>query len=339
MITVPFKRIVRYFVGRILYSSGMLEMLLRINCRNKAFILMYHRVLPSIHMGGGLVEPGMYVTPASLEMHIMLLQKMFTIIPLHELIARIQSRQEIGRCCSLTFDDGWKDNFDYAYPILKRHEVPATIFVTTGLLGTNKWFWPDEVSFLLMNTLENIPITQDIDPHLGEAIEKFMRGLSQEKVLSDIIFRMKAMCPEDRDRTLIHLRKICHGQPSERALLSWDEVHEMFDSRLIAFGSHTVNHTLLDQVAPDIMHREISVSGLMLRRDLGAADLVFAYPNGNYTHDVATAVQDNGYVGAVTTVRGFVGKKVDLFQLPRIGMHEDISSSAASFLFRLLTGR
>jgi peptidoglycan/xylan/chitin deacetylase (PgdA/CDA1 family) len=72
--------------------------------------------------------PGMYVSEEAFEMHMEWIKKFFDVVKLEDIIHQIQNKLEWDKPqCAITFDDGWKDNYEYAFPILKRHNIPATI--------------------------------------------------------------------------------------------------------------------------------------------------------------------------------------------------------------------
>ncbi len=114
-------------------------------------ILSYHRVLPRDFSELNIVEPGMFVFDDTFEMHIVELLKHFEPVDLSQWLAkRTRGERLPDRAVALTFDDGWRDNYEFAYPILTRHVVPATIFVVTSLAGTNHSFWPERLARRLM---------------------------------------------------------------------------------------------------------------------------------------------------------------------------------------------
>ena len=90
----------------------------------------------------------MYVTTDTFDRQIQFLKKKFEVVHLEELLSNVLSGRQIGRHCAITFDDGWLDNYTQAFPILTKYQIPATIFLSTGLIGTNRLFWPEEFSLL-----------------------------------------------------------------------------------------------------------------------------------------------------------------------------------------------
>src|SRR2546422_5617095 len=119
--------------------------------RGRVLILGYHRVLSDAELHRQFVQPGMYVQERVFETHLRFLREHFRIISFTEFFvlqhARAWDPQE--RYCIITFDDGWLDNYLYAYPILRRYQTPATIFVSTAVIGSEEWLWPDKLAWLL----------------------------------------------------------------------------------------------------------------------------------------------------------------------------------------------
>ena len=97
----------------------------------------------------------MYVSKDVFEMQMQFLKEHFTVVSFGELLDLWTQKtyDQSKRYCVITFDDGWLDNYIYAYPVLKKYEIPATIFLPTAFVGTNKWFWPDKIGFILRHYL------------------------------------------------------------------------------------------------------------------------------------------------------------------------------------------
>src|SRR6267378_2787721 len=140
----------RSALASFLHLAGVNSWKLGRYSRDDIAILMYHRVIPMKQMGPA-VQAGMVVEPDTLDLHLRYLRSHFEIIPLSDLV----SFEHVGAydqlktpLCVLTFDDGSYDFYEYAYPILKTHQAPATVFLPTDFIGTDRWFWTDRVGFL-----------------------------------------------------------------------------------------------------------------------------------------------------------------------------------------------
>jgi len=321
-----------------MYYSGLLNRSSYYSIAKKNLILMYHMVVKSPVNFGISLQPGMYVTEKTFEEHMVFLKKTFSIIPLSEILGRISKGQSIRGCCSITFDDGWRDTYDIAFPLLKRYQVPAMVFLAAGYIGTHKWFWPEEVTWCLEMLLKQDAgnaETNDLIKHFLPAMDR-NRKMNHTDLIDGAVERVKKYRPDEREALLEAMRKALPDRSKNRLLMNWDEVAEMHKSGLVSFGAHTVNHIYLDQVEPEIARLEISSSKQVIEDRLGVPVTSFAYPNGNYTPLIIGMLEQSGFLGAVTTKRGYVDKNTPLMEMPRISMHDDVSKTIPLFFSRLL---
>jgi peptidoglycan/xylan/chitin deacetylase (PgdA/CDA1 family) len=307
--------------------------------KNNAVIFMYHRVLPQdLAQGTDIpVEPGMYVTPASLRLHLCYLKAHFFIISLAELVRRLQAGEDISRCAVVTFDDGWQDNYTYAFPLLKELKVPATIFLASGFIGTSRWFWPEEISWAVLAVRRKRVDVSLLPDALSGIMREVHMNMEVEESIERIISEVKSWNEPQR----LSVAKSCSSlrektaRESERLLMNWDEAREMLQSRLVSFGAHTVSHAMLDQLPLEQVQRELVECATAIHSEIGVSVEYFAYPNGNYTQQVLSTLPAFGITAAVTTKNGLVNGNSPLLELPRIAIHEDVSHTQALFQWRL----
>jgi len=307
----------------------------------KAFVLMYHRVLPSPNHQPFHIQAGMYVTTASFEKQVSFLKKRFRVVFIEDLVKKIQRRENIDGLCAITFDDGWLDNYIEAFPVLKKHQVPSTVFLSTGFVSTDRIFWPEEICYFLDRHREENPAIEGAPLSLAifcREISKF-HPYDRGEFLDRSIEILKRYPVNERDDILKYFRCMFTKEPVPRQMLSWDESREMLMSGLVRFGSHTVNHEILDQISLQKAEEEILQSRKEIENNLGVTPECFAYPNGNLTPELKGILVRNGYIGAVITRKGFVGNDCDLFEIPRIGIHEDVSCTIPFFRSRIIFKR
>ncbi len=118
--------------------------------KNIKIILLYHRVVTETPKG--LYDPGLFVTASTFEMHINEIKRLFKIVPLENII---QSNGREGRLCAITFDDGWIDNYEVAFPIIKKYQIPITIFISPETIGSNLFFWSESLWSLANRVVAN----------------------------------------------------------------------------------------------------------------------------------------------------------------------------------------
>jgi len=285
----------------------------------KTLILMYHRVIPSGRVPLAFVQPGMYVTANTFERHVRYLADRFECVTFREWLSLSDSGRwsDSTRYCIVTFDDGWLDTYEHAYPLLRRYGVPATIFLPTGLVGSTEAFWPDRLGDLLQ-----------------------WRGLGTPHDWNASIERAKELGDQERETLIERLAADVgdHG-PVSRRLVNWQEVREM-SRHGMAFGSHSITHANLTRLEPAALERELRGSLETLRAHDGVNWVpVLAYPNGDHTDDVAAAARSAGYRAAVTTRGGVEAPRLsDPFRLKRIALHDDVSRSIPVMAFQIARG-
>lgn len=309
----------------------------------RLLVLMYHRILPPGDQRTRFEEPGMLVTPESFSMHLEILGRYFDFTSLSQWIEnRSKGVQLAPMACAITFDDGWMDNYEFAYPLLKKHSVPATIFLVSDMIGTSRRFWPERLARLVVTTARKRSRYRH-HPALSWIRELSASNRAHDtdptpEELSEVIARAKNTTDREiNDRLDFIERELGLDGSTARtpALLSWTQVSEMMDSGLIEPGSHTCNHTRLNAgLARKLLENEIIQSKQTIEKQTGRPAGIFCFPNGDYTPEALGLVKRH-YTGAVTTVKGWNSVTVDNYLLRRIGIHEDIAASRSAFLARV----
>lgn len=276
-------------------------------------ILIYHRIAPERDIG--FLKP---LHPEIFEKQIEYLKQNYNIISLPELQDLVKNKCiPKEKTVIITIDDGYKDNYLYAYPIFKKHNVPATIFLSAGNIEHNEPFWCDEISALI---------------HLTSKKELKLKGFqnynlihSQEKYfcISNLIEKIKRYSLDERIKAinnLIDATDIDIPDELNHLVLSWNDIKKMNDN-VINFGAHTVTHTILTNLKSEDAMCEISGSKEIIEDHLGNNIDTFSYPNGTYDDfncSVASLVQKAGFTCAVTTIPSLVTSKSNLFTLGRV---------------------
>ena len=302
-------------------------------------ILAYHRVLPPEHPDRLTEQPGMYVSPDTLSMHIKLLKSHFDIVTVEEWAHRSTSNKPLpARACALTFDDGWRDNLEYAFPILRAERVPATMYVVTDLVGTVYDFWPNRIARLLGN--RDMLDARHWPAWFTEILRGVTKASTERRALSaEEIDRVITTCKfHFTDDSMFELLKILETDETSvphrarRNLLSWDEIRTLSDSGIFSFGSHTRRHRrLTSNLSTPVLKDEICESRRILEDRLGKPVESFCYPNGDFCTAALELVQVS-YCAAVTMQRGTNSPNSARHLMQRVGIHDAASSTKPAFL-------
>jgi peptidoglycan/xylan/chitin deacetylase (PgdA/CDA1 family) len=303
-------------------------------------ILTYHRVLPSDSPERLIEQPGMYVSPQTLDLHLSQLGRRFELVHLDDWMRRAGRGEPLPRlACALTFDDGWRDNFQFALPVLRRHGAPATIFLVSRYIGSAQRFWPNRLMSLLAKSFgdpDSVRYPEALRPIVEPALAvAAQRGVFRVEDADRAIVGAKRF-DEQRIRDLIAAaERSCGPTAQARDTLSGEEVAQMAATGLVRFGSHTATHFRLGgRASLQELEREISLSKRELQDICGQEIDLFCYPNGETSTEAVAWVRRN-YLGAVTSRQGWHRASADPHLVRRIGVHEDISNTASSFLARV----
>ncbi|MCZ7582454.1 MAG: polysaccharide deacetylase family protein [Deltaproteobacteria bacterium] len=307
----------------------------------RTVILCYHRVVD-----GPLdaYQPGMVVSRALFRRHLEWLGRRFRFLTLEE-FARGFLTDEVpaAPCAIVTFDDGWLDNYEVAFPILREMGIPATIFLPTDYIGTGLVYWQSRVERAMRAVYERRHILARAYPEEGQPAraafvqELLIRETPLALMIDRAVLETKVLPRGEFDEVCAFLERIGDVDgDGPREIVNWDEVRAMAADG-IRFGSHSASHRIMTTLSAAENQAEASGSMRVMERELGEAPTCFAYPNGDADDVVAREVRRAGYLCAVTVDTGFANRATDLFGLPRFSMHEGGAFSGAALDF-LLSG-
>ena len=255
--------------------------------RNTPKIMMYHSFSDSEKEGS--------VSKEHFEWQLQTIKKNYVPMSLIDLAELNENKKPIPKnVVVITIDDGYKNVFDYAFPLLKKYQVPATFFVTTNFIAQTDWLWPDKVKYLLGNT-------QTQETHIE------FNGTKTELNFGAINHLCLNLENDKKLKFIEHLANrltiaLPVGPPDEFASCTWQQLEEM-QSNGIEIGSHTLSHPSLGQVSHEQANLEIEHSLAVINTHLGTIPRTFCYPNGqpnDYNSNVIQMVDAAGYKAAVT---------------------------------------
>jgi len=300
-------------------------------------ILGYHRVLPKKHPEDELMQPGMKIRPETLEMHIQMLKQHFQIVSLSEWICKARAGEELPKkSVALTFDDGWIDNYEYAYPILKREQVPATIFLVSSMIGTNKQFWPERVVKIIAYIKSMNNQVCDRNQLAWFNNNQFdIANANSDDALDVLISHLKGSSDMEIYEDLKVFSDIESQFASHPQMLNKEQLLEMEESGLISYGAHTRNHYRLNKIYDQqLLEDEVLGCKKDLESMLNIDVSGFCYPNGDVTHNAINELRKE-YQYSCTTEKGWNTTKTDHFLLKRMLVHDDVSNDPISFKARI----
>jgi peptidoglycan/xylan/chitin deacetylase (PgdA/CDA1 family) len=287
-------------------------------------VIGYHRVVSDIKQAEENSIFGLVVSAETFREHCRILKENYDVISLEDTSWFLQNNSNPSRPKAvITFDDGYLDNYEVAYPILREFDLPATIFLPTSLIGTDeilahdKAFWLSKVALERKLPLEKILAETKLEKTVINSLTKAKDALT----LSDAIVYLPS--PE-RDRIIDGLEKALEitQYPAEYQLMNWEMAREMEQNR-ISFGVHSATHPVLPLESDHTFETEIFESKQVLERELKTEAVSFAYPNGKYNARVLAQIVNAGYKIGVTTEKRVNKSGDDLLVLGRICLCEE----------------
>lgn len=327
-------RFARQFGAQALHASGLLRIIVKSKLKDRCVVITYHRVLDSVRIQRANSHPGIVVSDNLFEMQMRTLRREFNPISLSEFSSHLETGAPFpSRSCLVTFDDGWLDNYEVAYPILKKYEIPAVIFLPVDYISANDMFWQEETIMRLSSLRERE------DPDSIEQLNRIMNRPGSSKIPSDadvqqFVARLKSLEYAQLEQ---HLYEVRERTPSiskrehYNRYLTWAQVLEMRDAG-IDFASHGLSHRILSALSGRQRREELAQSRKILKDRIGEEIRAIAYPNGGYDESVVADTAEAGYKLAFTTQPGFVNTTSNPLLIPRINLHDGNSDTEARFI-------
>lgn len=273
-------------------------------------VLIFHRVLP---------EPDPLlpyeITAKQFAAEVEALARHFTILPLREGLERLRDNTLPPYALCLTFDDGYRDNYTIALPILQALGIKATFFIASGYLDGGR-MWNDTLLTIVRRWREEmIDLTDWGIPPIP------MRDLAQRQQAWGMLFRwMRKIGTHGRDEMLARLtQRLPEDLPAD-LMMTRDQVRQLHRDGM-EIGCHTRSHPILTRLPEEAARAEIADSKRELEELTQAEVRYFAYPNGapgdDYGQRDVKLVAEAGFDAAFSTSWGVVTRDWDRFQIPR----------------------
>ena len=293
--------------------------------RNGGAIFMFHRILPD---GENCYTPELATSTKLFHAFLDRLSEDYQVISLEELVKFIRGEANPKGgdrpVCAITFDDGWRDFSVHAFPALRRHQFPATVFLPVQFIGTNRRFWQDRLWYFFQELNRRRELSAELT-----GVARYFPWCplpSTGEYQFNSVRRVLMSRPSHEAEEFVDLLEKTTGGfviPAEPVFLGWDEVKTL-QRQGITFGSHTLSHQRLTHTDPETARLEIHRSRLELEERLGAPVAGFSYPWGSATRLIRDQVKGAGYEFAVTTKEELAIGSVDPWLLPRIPISSSI---------------
>lgn len=314
----------RELLARTLRSCGIQRLLTSLESWRGLLVFNYHRIGSP---DNSLFDHDLWsATAEDFARQLRFLADNFRVITPRELTTWDQ--MGTNRAVMITFDDGYRDNFEVAFPILQEHGVPATFFVSTGFIDRPHAAWWDEISWMVRTAAhagrssitlqgESISLTDlPLDSAIRRCLDRY-KSLPTTRA-QELLDELAASCNTGR----------CPSELGEGEWMTWEMVRQLHDSGM-EIGGHTVTHPVLSTMDAAAQEIELRDGKARLESILETPVTSFSYPVGqpdSFTEITKAILADCGYRNAFSYYGGFCrSPEVDPYDLPRVAVELDVS--------------
>lgn len=272
-------------------------------------VLAYHRVSVAD-------DPFRHVDVSEFRSQMEWLRRHCTIIDPLELPPWLEFRTASARLPVLiTFDDGYRDYYEHAFPVLKAFDIPAVNFVATKFIDDGELFWWDVVDLACKRT----PLTEVALPWTERRFAA-RTAAHRMAIYRECQQHLKQLAEADKQAMLPVLLAALQVSVDtlgiDRQVMTWDQIRQT--RPLTTYGGHLHSHPLVSRISVASLETELAVSHDRMTRELGDRPRLFAYPDGDMTDEAKAAVQRHGYETAFGITTGFVRPGADRLALRRL---------------------
>jgi peptidoglycan/xylan/chitin deacetylase (PgdA/CDA1 family) len=283
-------------------------------------VLTYHRV------DEPAARPDLYpnligATPAEFASQMECIAEHFQAVSLQEVLDAVQRGNSLPpNAVLITFDDAYQDFADHAWPVLRKLQLPVTMFVPTAYPDQTRSFWWDRVYSAISQTGEpEIPTPRGTLPlRTPEQKRQAIRSLTSS---------IKSLPDSEAQSLVTELCSKLNAVPPRPSVMGWNQLRELAADG-VTLAPHTRLHPLLNRVRPDRFEAEIAGSFVDLQREVGKILPVLAYPSGAYCREVVEVLPDLGIQLAFTTCRGVNDlDRLDPYRVRRVNVGRQTSAA------------
>ena len=321
-----------------LYKSGLYERIWRARSLKEpfSFVVIYHRVVADNATSEDLLGVEKGISALQFEQQMRFLLRHFTPVS----ASRIQPDLDREIKFAVTLDDGYEDNYLVAAPILKRLGIPATFYVVSDFVGTDRLFWWEQVAELMRQSKNQQLDMQAVVPELCRADNQTNVFPLRDHVEREYAYEQ--LCSRIREgphaNIALHVNSIAEyldvplrEQGRHYGLMNWQQLRDLVGQGF-EIGGHSASHCNVVGADESLLHRELIESANVIEKKVGALVESFAYPYGIFEASskvVAGLLDRTNCKAAFTTAQGVVSAALPAYELPRMQLNRPYDFACA----------
>lgn len=303
--------------------------------QNRALVLMYHRIHSPV------TDPWQIsVSAENFREQMQVLRDHYRVVSVDELVRQVQSGNIDDGSVALTFDDGYRDNYETARPILEEFAIPATFFITDSYLDGSIPFWWDELEHIIVHTPKlppafSVPIGGKVmhydledEAELNDELRARHAGYKSKapptlrtRLYVRLFEAFTPLLKDEQQRVLDSIREWAGLDREQTRLdsgMSSEQLRSLSGHELFTIGGHTRTHPALSSHPAEVQKSEILENKRFLETSLDKEVTLFAYPSGRFDDSTVGLLEEHGFAAAFTTFQDPIVKNTDLLIAGRI---------------------
>ena len=337
------RRKLLYFFHSLLNLSKIDNIWAKLTDTNGAIILMYHSV--AAEETRRWIDPGNHISTAIFEEHMKFLAAKRNVISMDSLTTSIKNKKPLPDGATvITLDDGYLDNLINAAPILKKYNLPATIYLATGYIGREENQWIDQLYTCFNERTRNKLVISEISDNqmvLDDSDSIWAAYSKIAKYLIESTYKQKAQVLTSIEKQLLPKNK------PTKLTMNWDDVRALVNNnKNITLGSHTDNHIDLSSLDEKAVELELKTCSEDIERETGREPVHFSCPYSRFSEYLPKILENMGYRSSVSDSSDiFINSKSNPYTLGRVEAPASLSrlahytSGVYPWLSMRLTGR
>lgn len=279
---------------------------------------LFHRVNPERDL---LWDP---MDVALFDKCIKYISSKYEVVLFEDLAFEIDKLSQKNKYATIMFDDGYKDNIEYALPILEKYKVKASFYVVTDGIDKNIPTWTHILEHSFQKTNKNkIELPFDFIPEKYR-VKEFQNKEERLSYVAELKPFLKTIESEKREQVLLAIEKAFDDVETPKVMMNWEDLKQLKQLGH-CIGSHTVTHNMLGTMSneKDIL-KELEVSAARIKEELGHFPITISYPIGSFNEKTKALSKQAGYkIGLAVKQDIFDPKKEDLFEVSRIELYNE----------------
>ena len=311
-------------ITSLIAKSGIPPFIGKKKFSDRLIVLMYHGITDH-----PLEVPDFcFLSAAVFDAQMAYLKENFNILPLYDALIKLKGNKIDKPTIAVTFDDGFQNNYECAYPILKKYGIPATIFLSTQLIDTDHTLWYCLLNQAISKTKRKIINWNGEEYNLQTLHNKIMASNTLQQSLKEFPHQQLLSELNQIIKYLFNGSDPETNTNTEFKILNSSTIRKMQKTRLIEFGSHTHSHAILSKLSKPEQEKEIQESIAITEKITQERCRLFSYPNGrpeDYKEETIKLLKRNNIEAAVTTIAGDNTYSTNPYELRRYGVGSSMS--------------